>query len=192
IPRETPGVHIGNPHQTMGMNGLEAAPVSFEKVQTGEDALVGVYGYGLDLYDQLMSELRIAVAAIATGLGQQVYDDAAQHAKTRKQFGKPVGSFQSLQWRFADAALRVEAARLHVWRAIELSSAKATCFTQAAMAKVYCTEAAFSVADFAVQAMGSQGYVKPSRVERLFRDSRFLKISHGTSEILRNRIGEKL
>lgn len=192
VPRTTAGVSVGESHLTMGMNGLEAAPVTFEQVQVGGDALVGVYGYGLDLYDQVMSELRIAVAAIATGLGQQVYDDAARHAKARKQFGKPVGSFQSLQWRFADAAMRVEASRLHVWRAIEQSAVKGALFTQAAMAKVYCTEAAFSVADFAVQAMGSNGYVKPSRVERLFRDSRFLKIGHGTSEILRNRIGEKL
>lgn len=192
VPRTTSGVNVGEIHQTMGMSGLEAAPVSFEKVQVGQEALIGVYGYGLDLYDQVMSELRIAVAAIATGLGQQVYDDAAQHAKSRKQFGKPVGSFQSLQWRFADAALRVEASRLHVWRAVEQSAVKGALFAQAAMAKIYCTEAAFSVADFAVQAMGSNGYVKPSRVERLFRDSRFLKIGHGTSEILRNRIGEKL
>ncbi len=192
VPRESAGVQVGNFHHTMGMNGLEAAPVSFEKVQVPADALIGVYGYGLDLYDQIMSELRICVAAIATGLGQQAYDDAAQHAKSRKQFGKPVGSFQSLQWRFADAALRIDASRLHVWRAVEQSAVKGSFFTQAAMAKVYCTEAAFSVADFAVQAMGSTGYVKPSRVERLFRDSRFLKIGHGTSEILRNRIGEKL
>lgn len=192
IPRESAGVKVGDSHHTMGMNGLEAAPVSFEKVQVPADALIGVYGYGLDLYDQIMSELRICVAAIATGLGRQAYDDAAQHAKSRKQFGKPVGSFQSLQWRFADAALRIDASRLHVWRAVEQSAVKGSFFTQAAMAKVYCTEAAFSVADFAVQAMGSTGYVKPSRVERLFRDSRFLKIGHGTSEILRNRIGEKL
>ncbi|HOY68594.1 MAG TPA: acyl-CoA dehydrogenase family protein, partial [Candidatus Ozemobacteraceae bacterium] len=158
IPRETAGIQIGNPHQTMGMNGLEAAPVSFDKVRLAPESLIGAYGFGLDLYDQLMDELRIAVAAIATGLSQQVYDDAAQHAKGRKQFGKPIGSFQSIQWRFADAALRVEASRLHVWRAVEQAGGKGSSFVQTAIAKVYCTEAAFAVADFAVQAMGSQGY----------------------------------
>ncbi|RCK81752.1 MAG: Butyryl-CoA dehydrogenase [Candidatus Ozemobacter sibiricus] len=188
----SPQVKIGEVHATLGMNGLEAAPVVFERQVVPASHVAGVAGFGHDLYDRMVNELRICVAAIATGLGQQVFDDAAHHAKSRKQFGRPIGSFQSLQWRFSDAALKVDAARLHVWQAVELAGAKGSCFQQAAMAKIFATEAAFWVADFGMQAMGSKAYVRPSRVERLFRDARFLKIALGTSEILRNKIAERL
>lgn len=188
----SPQVKIGEIHPTLGMNGIEAAPVTFERQVVPATHVAGVAGFGHDLYDRMVNELRICVAAIATGLGQQVFDDAAHHAKSRKQFGHPIGRFQSLQWRFSDAALKVDAARLHVWKAVELAGTKGSCFQQAAMAKIFATEAAFWVADFGVQVLGSKAYVRPSRVERLFRDARFLKIALGTSEILRNKLAERL
>ena len=184
--------HPGTVHPTLGMCGLEAAPIEIDTVEVSPEHLAGVYGYGFDQYDLLMNEMRIAVAAIATGIGEQAYKEAAQHAKTRKQFGQPVGSFQSLQWRFADMATLVEASRLHVWQAVEKAQEKHSCFTQAAMAKIFATEGAFTVANFAVQVLAGKAYIKPNRVEQLFRDSRFLLIGWGTSEILRNKIAEQL
>jgi alkylation response protein AidB-like acyl-CoA dehydrogenase len=192
IPRQTPGLAIGQAHPTLGMLGLEAAPVTLGECLIPESSIIGVHGFGFDLYDQLVNEMRIALSAIGTGICQQVFDEAVVHGKGRKQFGKPVGSFQSLQWRFADAATRLDAARLHTWRAVEMAGQKGSCFLHAAMAKVYAAEAACENADFALQVLGSRGYIKPSRVERLFRDARFLKLAHGTCEILRNRIGEYL
>ncbi len=192
IPLPSAQVRIGEVHPTLGMNGLEAAPVTFDQLRVPAAHVAGVPGFGLDLYDRMVNELRICLAAMATGLAQQAFDDAAGHAKARKQFGKPIGSFQSLQWRFSDAALKIDAARLHVWQAVELAGHKGSCFHQAAMAKVFATEAACWVADFCLQVMGSRAYVRPSRVERLFRDSRFLKIALGTSEVLRNKIAERL
>ena len=192
VPGSANGIEFGDTHQTMGLNGIEASPVQMTQVFLSADRLCGVYGFGFDLYDQIMNEMRVAVGAIAVGLSQEAYDQAAQHAKSRKQFGKAVGSFQSLQWRFADAATRVESARLHVWRGVEQAGQKSSCAVQAAMTKVYATEAAFEVVDFAVQALGSKGYIKGAPVERLFRDSRFLKIGFGTSELLRNLIATAL
>lgn len=187
-----PGLNIGRVHKTMGLGGIEAAPLEFKIDSLPGHCLMGVNGFGREIYDRVMNELRIAMATIATGMAQQAFDDAAAHAKSRKQFGKPVGSFQSLQWRFADAATRIDASRLHVWRAVEISGQKHLSAKQAAMAKVYATESAFFVTDFAVQVMGSRGFMLGSRVERLFRDSRFFKIGHGTSEVLRNLVASQL
>lgn len=188
VPGSAVGLEFDGSHPTMGLQGIAAAPIRFREVKLSTQHVAGVYGFGFDPYDQMLNEMRICLAAIATGLAQQAYDDAATHAKTRKQFGKPVGSFQSLQWRFADAATKCDAARLHVWRAVELAGQKTSCATQAAMAKVYCSEAAGEVVDFAVQVLGGKGYLRGNTIERLYRDARFLKIGFGTVEKLRDMI----
>lgn len=192
IPCNSKGLEIGDSHATMGMAGLEAAPVKFNDVQVSGEQLAGVHAFGYDLYDQVMNEMRIAIGAIAVGISQGSFDEAAGYAKTRKQFGKPVGSFQSLQWRFSDMAIKIESGRLQVWNAVEISGDKGSAFKTAAMAKIVATEAACAVTDFAVQAMGSQGYIRGSVSERLFRDARFLKIGFGTSETLRNLVAAQL
>lgn len=192
VPAGAKGLAIGDSHATMGMAGLEAAPVQFNEVAVAGENLAGVYAFGYDLYDQVMNEMRIAIAAIATGISQGAFDEAAGYAKTRKQFGKPVGSFQSLQWRFSDMAIKIENSRLQVWNAVEVAGEKGSAFKTAAMAKIVATEGACAVTDFAVQAMGSQGYIRGSLSERLFRDARFLKIGFGTSETLRNLVATQL
>jgi alkylation response protein AidB-like acyl-CoA dehydrogenase len=186
------GLSIGHAQPTMGLGGIEAAPVELNIPEIPADHLAGTHGFGKDVYDRVMMEMRIALSAVSVGLSQQAFDDAADHAKTRKQFGKPVGSFQSLQWRFADAATRIEASRMHTWHAVEVANKKLVNVRQAAMAKVYASETAFMVADFAVQVLGSRGFTYGTRVERLFRDSRFLKIGLGTSEVLRNLMATQL
>ncbi|MBF0501146.1 MAG: acyl-CoA/acyl-ACP dehydrogenase [Candidatus Riflebacteria bacterium] len=192
VPRDTPGVRIGDALLTMGMAGLEAAPVEFREVMVSADALAGVHGFGYDLYNQIMHEMRIAIGAIAVGISQGAFDEAAQHTKKKKQQGKSLNTFQSLQWRFSDAAVRIDGSRMHVWRAVEQAAEKNPVYTFAAMAKIFATESACAVTDFAVQAMGSQGYLRGSLSERLFRDARFLKIGFGTSETLRNLVSTRL
>lgn|GEM_PF-2859510 len=192
VPGNCPGLTIEPIQSTMGLGGLEASSIKMDKVLIPAENVIGVYGFGSEAFEQISSELRVAYSAAATGLAQQAFDDAVAHAKSRKQFGKPVGSFQSLQWRFADAAMRIDASRLHVWRAVAAVSQKGVFPSAAAMAKIISSESAFAVADFAVQVLGGKAFVKPNRVERLFRDSRFLKICYGTSEILRNIIGDQL
>lgn len=192
LPAHHSSVHIGTVRATLGMAGLEASPVTFSEVHLPAHQVIGVHGFGYDPYDALLNHLRISASATATGLAQQAFDDAAQYAKARKQFGKPVGSFQSLQWRFADAATSIDASRLHVWQAVERAGIKGSCFEQAAMAKVFAAETACTIADFAVQVFGGQGYLRECKIEQLFRDARFFKIGWGTTEILRNRISEYL
>jgi alkylation response protein AidB-like acyl-CoA dehydrogenase len=183
-----PGVKVGAVHKTMGLGGIEASPLEIDASGVMDRDLLGVRDFGQDVYDRIMNEMRIAMAAVGVGISQAAYDVAAGHAKARKQFGKAIGSFQSLQWRFADAAVRIEAARLHAWRAVEVAGSKLLSAKQAAMAKIFATESAFWVTDFAVQVMGSKGFLLGNPVERLFRDSRFLRLGHGTSEVLRNLI----
>ena len=192
VPASAPGLSTGEALPVMGLGGLEGGPVRFSNCRVEANCLAGIGGFGFDLFDAVVNELRIAVSAIATGISSRAFDTAASHAKTRKQFGKPVGSFQSLQWRFADAALKVDASRLHVWHAVEMADQKRSCFQQAAMAKVYASEAAFEVTNFAFQVLAGKAFVKPNTVERLFRDARFLQIALGTSEILRNKIAQHL
>lgn len=186
------GAKVGVTHETMGLRGIEAAPVDVDVTGLAPTDILGVFNYGQDVFDSMMNEMRTAMSAIGVGLAQGAFTAAATHAKARKQSGKPIGSFQSLQWRFADAATKIEAARLHSWRSAEVSESGNLSAKQAAIAKIFSTEAAFWVADFAVQVLGSKGFVRGSSVERFFRDSRFLKIGHGSSEVLRNLVAAQM
>jgi len=192
LSREHAGVTIGTTMPTMGMAGLEAANVELAAVRLEKQHLLGAEGYGLDVYEKVMGEMRIALAAIGTGMAQAALAAAVSHAKGRKQSGQAVGSFQALQWRFADMATAVDAARLHTWHAASKAIAKKPFVLESAMAKISATETAHLVADFSVQVLGGEGYVRGSTPERLFRDSRFLKICTGTSEVLRNLIARQL
>ncbi len=192
VPSSLEGVSVGAPHLLHGLQGLETAPVKISRAVVPAGNTAGVVSFGLDLYDRFVNELRICLSAICTGIAQRAYTEAYAHARSRKQFGKPVGSFQSIQWRFADAALQVEASRLHVWQAVEMAQDKTSCFSQAAMAKVFSAECASWVTGFAVQVLGGRGLVKPHPVERMFRDARFFQIGLGTMEILRSKIAEHL
>jgi len=186
------GIKSGKIHSTMGFAGIEAAPLEIDEPALTPDSVVGVHGFGSEVFDRVMNEMRIILASIGVGIAQRALDDAIEHGKNRKQFGKPIGSFQSLNWRFSDAAVKVDAARLHVWRALEMNQNKLVSAKQSAIAKVFSAEAANWVADFAVQTLGSKGFIKGSRAERNFRDARFLKICHGSSEILRNLVAAQL
>ncbi|MBF0547184.1 MAG: acyl-CoA/acyl-ACP dehydrogenase [Candidatus Riflebacteria bacterium] len=192
VPINSPGVQIFQPISTMGMRGLEPSPVCLTDTTIGKEWLFGVYGYGMDIFNRIMKELRIGTAAISVGIAQGAFNESSQFAKTRKQFGKPVGSFQSLQWRFSDAAMKIDASRLHVWRAAQEASEKTFFGTNSALAKLYATESACWVTDFSAHVMGSKGYVQGGLSERLLRDARFLRICHGSSEILKNLIAESL
>ncbi|MBF0406787.1 MAG: acyl-CoA/acyl-ACP dehydrogenase [Candidatus Riflebacteria bacterium] len=171
---------------TLGMNGMCASEVDLSEAEVSKSSIFGATGCGIDVFNRLMKEFRICIAAIATGIAQGSFNQAVNYAKTRKQFGKPIGSFQGLQWRFSDHATRIDASRLHVWKAIEEVSEKIFSGRNSAMAKIYSTETACMVTDFALQVLGSSGYVKGSLSEKLFRDSRFLRMSYGSSERLKD------
>ena len=135
---------------------------------------------------------RIGIAALSVGLAQGAYEAALRYAQDRKAFGKPIGSFQAIQWKLADAATRIEAARLLTYRAAYLKERGERTTLQSSMAKLYASEIAVRVADDCVQIHGGYGFVKDYPAEKYFRDVKLTTIGEGTSEIQRLVIARQL
>jgi alkylation response protein AidB-like acyl-CoA dehydrogenase len=135
---------------------------------------------------------RIGIAALAVGLAQGAYEAALRYAQERKAFGRPISAFQAIQWKLADTATRIEAARLLTWRAACLRDRGGRTTLEAAMAKLYASEIAVKAADDGVQIHGGYGFVKDYPAEKFFRDVKLTTIGEGTSEIQRLVIARQL
>ena len=135
---------------------------------------------------------RIGIAALSVGLAQGAYEAARTYAKERRQFGQPIAAFQAIQWKLADAATKIEAARLLTYRAAYLKDQGTRMTRESAMAKLYASEVAVKVADDCVQIHGGYGFVKDYPAEKYFRDVKLLTIGEGTSEIQRLVIARQL
>jgi alkylation response protein AidB-like acyl-CoA dehydrogenase len=191
VPRETPGFTI-TPIATLG--GEETNELHLDDVRVPEDALLGIDGNG---WTQLMAGLnneRVILAASALGLAQRAFDDALAYAKERKQFGRPVGTFQALQHKFADMATDLAQARLLVRFVAQLTDQDPTRMLpqEASMAKLACTELAKRCALEGMQIMGGYGYAKEYPMERHLRSAVVTTIYGGTSEIQKNIIAKTL
>jgi alkylation response protein AidB-like acyl-CoA dehydrogenase len=191
VPRETPGFTI-TPIDTLG--GEETNELHLDDVRVPEDALVGTEGNG---WTQLMAGLnneRVILAASALGLAQRAFDDALAYAKERKQFGRPVGTFQALQHKFADMATDLAQARLLVRFVARLTDEDPMRMLpqEASMAKLACTELAKRCALEGMQIMGGYGYAKEYPMERHLRSAVVTTIYGGTSEIQKNIIAKTL
>ena len=127
----------------------------------------------------------LAIAAQALGVGQAALDEALAYAKTRQTFGQPIANYQAIQWMLADMATELDAARMLTLRAAAARTTQARVASEAAMAKLFASEAAHRAADKAMQILASAGYRRGSRVERLFRDVRGAELYQGTSEVQR-------
>jgi len=142
---------------------------------------------------QVLDAGRIGIAALSVGLAQGAYEAARQYARERRQFGQPIGNFQAIQWKLADMATRIEAARLLTHRAAWMKDEKAGRYTAASsMAKLYASETAVRAADECVQIHGGYGFVKDYPAEKYFRDVKLCTIGEGTSEIQRLVIARQL
>lgn len=162
-------------------------------VALAKDSVVGEEGRGYHLALGTLDRMRSTVAAAACGFAWRALDEAVNRARSREQFGRPIGGFQGLRWMLADAATRLEAARLLTYNAAWRKDQGAKRVTQeSAQAKLFATETAQQVADLAVQVHGGQGVLKGSVVERIYRDVRALRIYEGTSEVLRDVVGRAL
>jgi alkylation response protein AidB-like acyl-CoA dehydrogenase len=135
---------------------------------------------------------RISIAALAVGMAQGAFDAALKYSKQRKQFGKPIAEFQAIQFKLADMATEIEAARLLTYRAGALKNQKKRSTKESSMAKLYASEISVRVATEAVQIHGGYGYVKEYPVEKFYRDSKISTIGEGTSEIQRLVIARQL
>lgn len=167
--------------------------IVFENCQVARDALLGIEGEGLSLALRTLDTLRITVAAAAVGFAQRALDEAVSYAQERRQFGQPIGHFQGTQFKLAEMATELEAARLLVYQAAWANDVADPSFKQkSSMAKLYATEAAQHIIDQALQIHGGIGLVTGHIMERLYRDIRALRIYEGTSEIQKIVIARQL
>jgi len=142
---------------------------------------------------QVLDGGRVSIAALALGMAQGAYEAAVKYAKQRKQFGKTISEFQAIQFKFADMATEIEAARLLAYHAAWLADRKSPRFTkESSMAKLYASEVGVRVASEAVQIFGGYGFIKDYPVEKFYRDSKLCTIGEGTSEIQRMIIARQI
>jgi alkylation response protein AidB-like acyl-CoA dehydrogenase len=183
VERDTPGFTLGERFDGMGMRALDVRRLELESCEVSSDALLGKESEGLKIALASLDGSRIGVAAQAVGIAQQVFNEAKRYAAEREQFGRPIISFQAIQFYLVEMATRLEAARLLTLSAAAAADAGGRFSTQAAMAKLYASETANFAANLGVQIHGGYGYMKDYVVERFFRDARATEIYEGTSEI---------
>jgi alkylation response protein AidB-like acyl-CoA dehydrogenase len=192
VEQGTPGMTPGKKEDKLGMRASDTSEVIFENCRVRADQLLGDEGQGFVETMQVLDAGRIGIAALAVGLAQGAYEAALRYARERKAFGKPIGSFQAIQWKLADAATKIEAARLLTYRAAYLKERGGRTTLQSSMAKLYASEIAVKVADDCVQIHGGYGFVKDYPAEKYFRDVKLTTIGEGTSEIQRLVIARQL
>jgi alkylation response protein AidB-like acyl-CoA dehydrogenase len=188
----TPGMSAGKKENKLGMRASDTSEVLFQDCRLPADALLGDQGQGFINTLQVLDAGRIGIAALSVGLAQGAYEAARKYAKERRQFGQPIASFQAIQWKLADNATRIEAARLLTYRAAYLKDQGKRTTRESSMAKLYASEIAVKAADDCVQIHGGYGFVKDYPAEKFFRDVKLLTIGEGTSEIQRLVIARQL
>jgi alkylation response protein AidB-like acyl-CoA dehydrogenase len=192
VERGTAGLRAGKKEEKLGMRASETSEVIFENCRVPASQLLGIEGQGFINAMQVLDAGRIGIAALAVGLAQGAYEAAREYAFVRKQFGQPIGTFQSIRSKLVEHAGRIEAARLLTYRAAAMRQAGRRTTLEAAMAKLYSSEAAVRVAEDGVQIFGGYGFVKDYPAEKYFRDVKLTTIGEGTSEIQRLVIARQL
>ncbi len=188
----TPGFKVGRVEEKLGILASGTAELIFEDAKLPGDALLGKEGEG---FKQMLTTLdggRIGIAAQAVGIGRAVLDEALEYAKIREQFGKPISSFQAVQWKLADMATELDAAELLTLRAGWLQDHNKPYEKAAAMAKMYASDVTMRASVEGVQILGGYGYCKEYPMERHMRDAKICQIYEGTNEIMRLVIAKNL
>jgi alkylation response protein AidB-like acyl-CoA dehydrogenase len=188
----TPGMAAGKKENKLGMRASDTSEVVFEACRVPPSQLLGVEGWGFINTLQVLDAGRIGIAALSVGLAQGAYEAARHYAKERKQFGQPIAAFQAIQWKLADNATRIEAARWLTYRAAYLKDRGVRTTRESSMAKLFASEIAVRAADDCVQIHGGYGFVKDYPAEKYFREVKLLTIGEGTSEIQRLVIARQL
>jgi len=192
VEQGTPGMTAGRKEDKLGMRASDTSEVVFSQCRVGVEALVGEEGQGYINALQALDAGRIGIAALSVGLAQGAFEAARDYAMERRQFGQPIASFQAIQWKLADNATRIEAARLLTYRAAHLKDQGRRTSLESSMAKLYASEIAVRAAEDAVQIFGGYGFVKDYPAEKYFRDVKLTTIGEGTSEIQRLVIARQL
>ena len=192
VPADAGGLSAATPERKMGMRGSVTAQINLDGVQVPADRLIGRPGDGLRIAFDALDSGRLGIAACAVGLAQSALDVAVEYAKQREQFGVPIASFQGVSFTLADMATGIAAGRALYLDAATRKDRGEDFSTQAAMAKLFCTDMAMQVTTSAVQVLGGAGYVEDYPVERYMREAKVLQIVEGTNEIQRVVIGRRL
>jgi alkylation response protein AidB-like acyl-CoA dehydrogenase len=192
VERGTPGLRAGRKEDKLGMRASETTEVILDGCRVPSDHMLGEEGTGFIGALQVLDAGRIGIAALAVGLAQGAFEAARDYAAARRQFGQPIVSFQAIQWKLADMAVRIEAARLLTFRAAGLKDRGGRTTLESAMAKLYASEIAVRAAEDGVQIHGGYGFVKDYPAEKYFRDVKLTTIGEGTSEIQRLVIARQL
>jgi butyryl-CoA dehydrogenase len=186
------GFFVGKKENKMGLRGSDTATLNFEDLQIPKENLLGREGEGFKQFMITLDGGRISIGAMALGIAQGAFDKALKYAKEREQFGQPIANFQAIQWKLADMATQIEAARHLIYHASELKDKGERFVKESAMAKLYASEVGRFVTYQAIQIFGGYGYMSEYPVERYLRDVKLCEIGEGTSEIQRIVIAREL
>jgi alkylation response protein AidB-like acyl-CoA dehydrogenase len=192
VPADAAGLSFGEPERKMGAKASRTAQVRLDGVRVPVTHRVGAEGGGFPIALSALDAGRLGIAACAVGLAQACLDAATEYANQRQQFGRPIGDFQGISFMLADMATQIAAARALYREAARLRDAGSPFSTQAAMAKLFATDAAMAVATDALQIHGGYGYTRDFPVERYFREAKVLQIVEGTNQVQRLVIGRAL
>ncbi len=192
VEKDTPGFTFGKKEAKLGIRSSPTRELIFENCRIPAENLLGEEGQGFKIAMKTLDGGRIGIAAQALGIAQGAFDAALAYAKERKQFNQPIASFQGVQFKLADMATEIEAARLLVYQAAYRASAGLPYGKESAMAKMYASDVAMKVTTEAVQIHGGYGYTRDFPVERMMRDAKITQIYEGTNEVQRIVIGAAL
>ncbi len=192
VPTNTPGYVVARIEDKMGQHASDTAQILFDNCRVPATNLIGDEGMGLKIALSGLEGGRIGIASQSVGMARAAFEAALRYSKERVAFGVPIFSHQAVQFKLADMATQIEAARQLIWHAASLKDAGRPCLKEAAMAKLFASEMAERVCSAAIQVFGGYGYVSDFPVERIYRDVRVCQIYEGTSEVQKILIGRAL
>jgi len=192
VPTRTPGYVVARLEDKMGQHASDTAQIRFEDCRVPAENLLGDEGMGLKIALSGLEGGRIGIASQAVGMARAAFEAALAYSKDRVTFGQPIFQHQAVQFKLAEMAMQIEAARQLIWHAASLKDAGLPCLKEAAMAKLFASEMAERVCSDAIQVFGGYGYVSDFPVERIYRDVRVCQIYEGTSEVQKILIGRAL
>ena len=192
IPAATPGFIVGRTEDKMGQHASDTVQIILENCRVPASALLGKEGEGYKIALSNLEAGRIGIAAQSIGMARAAFEAAVRYAKERVTFGQPIIEHQAVNFRLADMATLLDAARLMIWRAATLKDAGKPCLKEASMAKMFASEAAEKIASDAIQIHGGVGYTSDFPVERIYRDVRVCQIYEGANDIQRLVIGRSI
>jgi alkylation response protein AidB-like acyl-CoA dehydrogenase len=192
VEKGTRGFRPGRKENKLGLRASDTSELIFEDCEIPEENLLGAEGEGFIDSMRVLDGGRISIAALSLGIARGALDAAVKYVKDRRQFGKAIAEFQGIQWKLADMATDLDAARLLTQRAAVLKDAGRKVTRESSMAKLFASEAAVRICDEAVQLFGGYGFIKDYPVEKFYRDVKLCTIGEGTSEIQRMVIAREI